>query len=195
MPNLPKPKPRRLILSDSVDRDSVKGLIKSILEINEDDQDKEELYNDWKRYPIELYINTYGGSVYDGLGLINAMELSKTPVHTIAMGSAMSMGLFILISGHKRFVGPYATVMYHQISTFAWDKLEGIKDQVKEAERLEKVCEELLFRRTKIKNKHIAPYKKQKSEWYIDPKEALKRGIVDEILVSPTEPQPHPTDD
>jgi ATP-dependent Clp protease protease subunit len=178
----PAPKARTLVISESISQKSVSDAIKSIFDINRDDEDKEREYKRWVREPIQLVLNTFGGSVYDGLGLINAIELSQTPVYTYAIGSAMSMGLFILVSGKKRFIAQHATVMYHQIATLSYGKLEGIKHDMKEGKRLEKVCEEILIRKTKITKKDLAPYKREKKDWFITPKEALKLKIVDEIL-------------
>ena len=59
----------------------VEEVIKDIFEINFDDDEKEEIYKEWKRTPIRLFINSYGGSVYDGLALIDVIRRSKTPVH------------------------------------------------------------------------------------------------------------------
>ena len=94
----------------------------------------------------------------------------------------MSMGLFILVAGHKRFMGPHSTIMYLQISMLEWDTLEGLKNSLKEGERLEKVCEDILFKRTKLTKKEIEPYKKEKKEWYLGASEALKWKIVDKVL-------------
>ena len=177
-----KSKGRTLILSEQVNQKSVSDLIKSIYNFNQYDREQASEYKKYKREPINIILNTYGGSVYDGLGLIGAIEMSKTPVHITCLGSAMSMGLFILVSGHKRFIHKHSTVMYHQISTLNWDKLEGIKQNVKEAERLEKVCESILFKYSKVNKDHIKDYKKRKAEWFISPEEALKLKIVDKVL-------------
>lgn len=176
------PKERTLLLGERVSQKSVSDLIKSIHSINRDDEEKVKELKKFKRKPIQLMLNTYGGSVYDGLALISAIELSETPVHITVIGSAMSMGLFILASGEKRMASKHATIMYHQLSGIAWDKLEGIKDNVKEWKRIEKVCEKILFKNTSIMKEHLAPYKKRKKEWFITPKEALKLGIIDEII-------------
>ena len=77
----PEHKKRTLLLSDRISQGSVKGIMDSILEINTDDSD--------------------GGSVYDGLALIDVIKNSKTPVHTICVGSCMSMALWIWLSGIK----------------------------------------------------------------------------------------------
>jgi ATP-dependent Clp protease protease subunit len=182
---IPKPKSRTLILGEDVSQESVSDLIKSIYEINLEDEDKESILVDYERQPIHLILNTYGGSVYDGLALIGAIELSLTPVVVTCLGSAMSMGLFILASGHHRRAHHLSTIMYHQISTGVWDKLEGLRKDLAEADRLEETCESILYLRTKIKKKELENHKKSKSEWYMTAEEALKLGIIDEIIGSP----------
>ena len=115
---------RDLLLSDRISQGTVKDIIKDIFEINFDDDEKEEIYKDWERKPIQLFINSYGGSVYDGLALIDVIKRSKTPVHTVCIGSCMSMALWVWLSGAKRFVGESATLMFHDVILFAYDKTE-----------------------------------------------------------------------
>lgn len=115
---------RDLLLSDRISQGTVKDIIKDIFEINFDDDEKEEIYKDWERKPIQLFINSYGGSVYDGLALIDVIKRSKTPVHTVCIGSCMSMALWVWLSGAKRFVGESATLMFQDVSLFAYDKTE-----------------------------------------------------------------------
>lgn len=173
---------RIFILSSQINQKSVSEIIESIFDINQDDDHKLTQYKNYEREPIKIILNTYGGSVYDGLGLIGAIEQSTTPIHITCLGSAMSMGLFILVSGHKRYMHKYSTVMYHQISSFVYDKIEGIKLELEEAQRLEKVCEDLLLRHTYITKEQLDDYKERKAEWFIPAEEAFKLGIVDRIL-------------
>ncbi len=177
-----KPKERVFVLGDQVTQASVSPIIKAICEINLEDAEKEVSIVGYERAPIHLLVNTYGGSVYDGLGLIATMESSETPIFVTVMGSAMSMGLFILCAGHYRRMHVYSTLMYHQISTVSVDKLEGIKKDLVEANRLEKMCESILMKRTRLTLKELETHKKSKSEWYIDATTAAKYGIVDEII-------------
>jgi ATP-dependent Clp protease protease subunit len=180
-----RPKDRILILGEDVEQGSVKELIRSIYDINLDDEEKESIFQDYERAPIHLILNTFGGSVYDGLGLIGAIELSTTPVVVTCLGSAMSMGLFILAAGHHRRAHHLSTVMYHQISLASFDKLEGFKKDALEAQRLEEMCDNLLFKRTKLKAKDLADYKTRKADWYMSAQEALKWGIIDEVIGAP----------
>ena len=106
---------RDFLLSDRISQGAVKDIIKDIFEINFDDDEKEEIYKDWERKPIQLFINSYGGSVYDGLALIDVIKRSKTPVHTVCIGSCMSMALWVWLSGAKRFVGESATLTVDEL--------------------------------------------------------------------------------
>lgn len=66
--------------------------------------------------PIRLYVNSPGGSVDDGLAIYDAMQFISSPVHTVAMGIAASMGSLLLAAGAKgeRAALPNARVMIHQ---------------------------------------------------------------------------------
>jgi len=178
-------KDRVLILGEDVEQGAVKEIIKAIYDINLDDEEKDAVYKDYERPPIHLILNTFGGSVYDGLGLIGAIELSSTPVIVTCLGSAMSMGLFVLAAGHYRRAHHLSTIMYHQISLMSSDKIEGFKNDLIEAQRLENMCEDLLIKRTKLTKDDLKGYKTRKSDWFMNAQEALKWGIIDEIIGSP----------
>ena len=133
--------------------------------------------------PIKLIINSPGGSVYDGFGLVGLMESSPVPIHTYAYGQIMSMALPIFVMGQKRFSSPYTTFMYHGIS---WDspyeKLEWHKQEAHEGDRLQKMYDKIILNRTHMSKDDLENVKLTKSEWYFDPKKALKLGVIDKIL-------------
>ena len=177
----PNPMERKLYLKDFVDEKSVMPLIEAINRINDDDKEKEEEYNGWVREPIKLYICTYGGVCYLGFALIDAIRASKTPVHTIVLGTAMSMGIFIFAAGHKRFIGEHATLLYHDVSLSPpSDKLEGIKIVYEEGVRLSKMGTDFLLETTLIDEEKLNDYKSRKADWYIPADEAVKMKIADE---------------
>ncbi len=124
---LPRPKKRSLYLAAQVNQKSMNDLTKAILEINEHDRYLEKLYPihdlEYNPQPIKIYIDSYGGAVYQCMGLLGVMKKSTTPIHTIAAGAAMSCGFMILISGHQRFGYEYSTPLYHQVSTGFWGKV------------------------------------------------------------------------
>jgi len=176
----PEHKERDLLISDNITQSTVGSIINKIFEINMDDDKKEEMYKDWERRPIRLFINTFGGGVYSGLALVDVIKQSKTPVHTICIGSCMSMGLWIWLAGSKRLVGENATLMFHDLSTFAADKTEGIIQELAEMKRLQKVLIETILDNSSIKRETLKDYVVRKAEWYIPAKDAIKLSLADD---------------
>jgi ATP-dependent Clp protease, protease subunit len=175
---------REFILNDTVSNTSVKDILMGILDINRKDEERESKNPNYIRKPINLIVNTYGGSVYEGFGLVAAIDSSETPVHTYLYGKAMSMGLLIFVSGHKRFAHPLGTLMYHQISTGVQGKIEDIKKALAQAERLNDTYDNYLMSVTDIPKELLEDTKAKKEELYLPALEAIEYGMVDEIIPS-----------
>lgn len=175
-------KERDIFLNESIDQISITYSMSTIIDINKEDDSNEEIIKDYIREPINIYLNTQGGDIYAGLSLISCIENSRTPIH-IYTGFALSMGLPILLSGHKRIISKYGTVMYHEVGMP--DGIAGqatlYKQEVKEMERLQEIIDGIILKNTKIKKKDLEKIKDSKSDWYISAEEALELGIVDEI--------------
>ena len=73
-----------------------------ISQINQEDEEKDNKEKDFKRKPIKVYFNSFGGSVYDMWLLVDTILGSKTPVYTYCTGYAMSAAFIIFLSGHKK---------------------------------------------------------------------------------------------
>ena len=183
---LPIPKDRNLYLPKQVDQSSMNDLTKSIIDINENDELLKKLYlvygMEYSPLPIKLYIDSYGGKVYQCFGLIGVMERSETPIHTIVTGAAMSCGFIILINGHERFAYQHATPLYHQVSTGFSGKVEDMEEKLHETKRLQSKIEEMTVRLTKISKKKLSDVLKNKADWFMSAEEALKLGVIDSIL-------------
>ena len=176
----PNPMERKLYLKEDIDEKSIMPLIEAIHRINDDDAEKEKEYNGWEREPIKLYIYTYGGVCYAGFALIDAIRASKTPVHTIVLGTAMSMGIFIFNAGHKRLIGEHATLMYHDISFRLDNKMtEGIKIELAEGLRLQKMGIQFLTEYSLVEESVINDYINRKADWFIPAEEAIRLKIAD----------------
>ena len=178
----PNPMERKLYLKENVDEKSVMPLIEAIHRINDDDAEKEKEYNGWERKPIKLYIYTYGGVCYAGFALIDAIRASKTPVHTIVLGTAMSMGIFVFNAGHKRLIGEHATLMYHDVSISTGmngEMTEGLKIELDEALRLQKMGSDFLMEYSLIEESVLKDYINRKADWYISAEEAIRLKIAD----------------
>ncbi|BFT73574.1 ATP-dependent Clp protease proteolytic subunit [Paenibacillus sp. P36] len=173
---------RTLYLFDGINKSSVKMIVEQIMKINQFDDDKDKKEKDFKRVPIDVIINSNGGSVYDGLGLINVIENSKTPIHTYVYGLAASMSLLIAVSGHKRYAGRLSTFMYHAVSTHIDGHLEYLKNRVDETQRLQNIYDEYLLSKTKLTQDEILRVQEHQRNWYLSPEEALSYGVIDEIV-------------
>lgn len=176
---------RTIVLSDEITEESVQGIIGHIYRINDDEWRKSQILANWNPQPIKLVINTYGGSVHDGLALIGAMEMSRVPIHTIAVGSVFSMGVPIFVSGHYKIAHRYCTFMFHELSTFTAGKLEEHKMSVEEAERLQAMLDGIIVSNTEITKRKLEGIKKKRHDWYFSADEALDLGVADEIIQGP----------
>lgn len=174
----PQEQYRKILLSDKINSDTVKSIIETIMNINYDDDLKEADYKDWERKPIKLFINSFGGVVYDGLALVDVIKQSKTPVHTISIGSSMSMGLWIYLAGHKRYIGENATLMFHDVANWVWDKTETIKQELNESLRLQKIICNEITSTSSVKQSTLDDYITRKAEWYIPADEAIKLKLA-----------------
>jgi len=169
----------RIISLGEVTDESVNYIIELIYEINELDGKK----NTESRNPIKLIINSSGGCVYSGFGLIDVIDASKTPIYTICHGQAFSMGFVIMIAGHKRFSTKSSTFMYHDLSTDPGHiSVAGLRQELKECDRLQVLFDNYVISKTRLTKKILDPIKNQKIDWYIDAELALKHGIVNEII-------------
>lgn len=180
------PKERNLYFPTQVDQASIGELSKSIIEISKNDEFLRQLYPvyglSYNPSPIKIYIDSYGGYVYQCFGLLSIMDTSKTPVHTILTGAAMSCGFMVLIHGHKRFAYRNGTAMYHQVSSGAIGKLKDMEEDLEETRRLQKRIMEMTVKRTKISLSKLEENFKNKHDWYMDADEALLNGVIDEII-------------
>jgi ATP-dependent Clp protease, protease subunit len=183
---LPLPLPRKLYFSEQVDQKSIVNLTREIIKINDNDEYLKGLYAlhnlDYNVLPIEIYIDSYGGQVYQILGLISVIENSVTPVNTIVTGCAMSCGFMLLISGHERFAHKHSTPLYHQVSSGSSGKIKDIQERYRETRRLQKKLEKLTMEKTNIPKSKLKKIYRRKQDWYMTPKEAVKYGVVDHIL-------------
>ena len=175
----PIPMYRNILLSEEITSSSVEKVINTIMTINYDDDLKESEYKDWVREPIKLFINTNGGNAYDAYALGDIIRTSKTPIYTIALGWCMSAGLIIYLFGHKRFMSAYATLMYHDIATYAAGKSEYVKQELSEMKRLANMMNQLIISTSKVGLKTLEDYINRKAEWYIDAATALDLSLAD----------------
>ncbi len=161
-----------IFLNGEVNSDSANIVIAQMLFLASENPNKD----------IKLYINSPGGSVVDGLAIIDTMNHIKNDVSTICVGMAASMGAMILSSGAKgkRFALPNSEVMIHQ-------PLGGYEGQASDIEirskRMLKMKEDLY--KMLVKNtgqKYDKIVKDADRDYFMSAEEAKKYGMIDKII-------------
>jgi len=130
--------------------------------------------------PIELIINSCGGSCPDGMAIAEAIVQIDAPVHTIIMGEADSMGGIISIVGSKRSATRNSIWMTHDMEIYLEDYLSKINDRVKFLNKYMKMMDALYTTHTKLTKQEIK--KATTGELWLFADEMLKKGVIDEII-------------
>ena len=127
-------------------------------------------------------VNSPGGSVSAGMAIYDTMNYVKSPISTICIGQAASMGAFLLSSGEpgSRFALPHARIMVHQPLGGAQGQATDIEIQAKEILRLRDVLNNILAKNTGQSLEQIALDTDR--DRYMTADEALKYGLVDKVM-------------
>ncbi|MEN8236963.1 MAG: ATP-dependent Clp endopeptidase proteolytic subunit ClpP [Pseudomonadota bacterium] len=132
---------------------------------------------------ISLYVNSPGGVVTSALAMLDTMRYIKPDISTLCLGLAASAGSLLLAAGTKgkRFALPHARVMIHQPHGGARGQATDIEIQANEILTLRKKLNKLLSDFTGQNTKNIE--KAVERDNFMSPEEALKFGLIDEIVV------------
>ena len=131
---------------------------------------------------ISRYINSPGGSVYDGMAIYDTMNFIKPDVATYGIGLQASMGAFLLSSGAKgkRFCLPHAKVMIHQPSSGTHGKVTDMEIDMKETLEVKEMLAKIMAKNTGQK---LAKVKSDmERDYWMTPDEAVKYGLIDKVL-------------
>jgi len=139
---------------------------------------------------IHLYINSPGGSVSAGLAIYDTMQFLKSPVNTICMGLAASMGAFLLAAGRagKRSALPHSRIMIHQPSGGAQGTAADIEIQAREIIYLRAKMNELMAKHT---GRPLAEIERDVDrDRFMSAEEAKTYGMIDQVVVNREETAP-----
>jgi ATP-dependent Clp protease protease subunit len=138
-----------------------------------------------KIIPIE--IDSYGGEVYSLLKMIDVIKASSVPVATICIGKAMSCGAILLTFGAEghRYMAPSSTVMIHDVSSGSWGKVEDIKTDAKEVDRLNQFVYRMMANNCGKDSEYFLKivHEKSHADWYLDAEEAKKHNVANHLRV------------
>lgn len=166
-------KDRIIFLGEDVNQHTANIVIAQLLYLAYEDPKKD----------IKLYINSPGGSVYDGLGIYDTIQFISPDVQTIGIGLQASMGAFLLSSGTKgkRFALPNSRIMIHQPSGGGSNgKITDQEINLREGLYLKQKLNEILAKNTGQKLAKIE--KDADRDFWMSAEEAKTYGIIDEII-------------
>lgn len=135
--------------------------------------------------PITIYINTPGGSIYDGFVLCDIIERLQSPVTIHVLGYAFSMGSYFLMAGYgkeniTRKAYPFSTCLIHSGSMILSGTGTQVRDTFNFMEKFEDKIKQYVLSHSKITEEE---YKKMdRTEWYMSAEDMLQHGLIDEIV-------------
>lgn len=143
------------------------------------------LQSENRRKDIHFYINSPGGSVTSTLAIYDTMQMITPPVATYCVGLAASGGAVLLAGGAKgkRFALEHAKVMVHQPHGGVGGQVSDIEIQASEIIKTRAVLDGILAKHTGKAVEEIAQARDR--DYYLDAAEAVKFGLVDDILTKP----------
>lgn len=163
---------RIIFLGDEVNEQTANVIIAQMLHLAYDDPDKD----------ISLYINSPGGSVYDGLAIYDTMNFIKPDVATYGIGVQASFGAVLLASGAKgkRFALPNARIMMHQPHGGTRGQVTDQEISLRESVHLKEELIKIMAKNTGQKASKIR--NDMERDYWLGAQEAVDYGLVDQVL-------------
>jgi ATP-dependent Clp protease protease subunit len=165
-------KERIIFLGSQIDDNLANVIVAQLLYLNSIDP----------KHPIDMYIQSPGGSVYAGLAIYDTMQMISAPVQTTCVGFSGSMGTALLASGAKgkRYALPHATIHMHPTGGGSRGYTEDVRIATREQERLQVQLFHLIGKHSGHTWEEIEEFFLR--DRYLSAPEALSYGLVDEIL-------------
>ena len=169
---------RTYFLTGDICEDTIEPAIKWLLYENmEDPVEGEEKI-------LTMYVNSYGGDLYQALALIDIMNRSRFPIATVGIGAIMSAGFLIFASGTKgcRFVGENTGVMCHQFSSGSEGKYHDLKAMSRENDSMNERMLNVLRSASGLPDRQIRSKLLGATDAWLSPKELVDLGIADQVF-------------
>jgi ATP-dependent Clp protease protease subunit len=170
-------KERIIFVGMPIDDQIANLVVAQLLFLNREDPERE----------IQMYINSPGGVIYSGLAIYDTMQMISNPISTVAVGVTASFGTVLLAAGTKgrRYALPNATIHMHQPLGGVQGQATDIEIQAKQILRLKSRLNEILAKHTGQPLEVIE--RDTDRDFYLEPAEAVKYGLVDQVLEVPAE--------
>jgi ATP-dependent Clp protease protease subunit len=165
---------RTFYLSGEIDEKNIDSAIRWMIYESYQEDDR----------PLNLYINSIGGSLNDAFALIDIMNKIKVPVRTIGLGSVMSSAFLIFLSGTvgHRYIGKYSSILSHQFSEEIYGKYHDLKTKIEESQKTNEKMIDLIKSKTNLTEKEIKAKLLPPTDIWLTSEEVIKMGIADRIF-------------
>ena len=166
-------KDRIVFLGTAINDDVANLVIAQLLFLEAEDPDKE----------INFYINSMGGMVTAGMAIYDTMQYIKSPVATLCMGQAASMGALLLAAGApgKRFALPHARILIHQPLGGFQGQATDVDIQAREILRLREELNEIMAQHTGQPIDQIN--RDTERDFYMSGEQAKNYGLIDDVII------------
>lgn len=169
----------KIFFYDEISNYSMLELIKVLMELDVKLQNTKNLLGDEYDPIIHLRMNTPGGEIYSALSVVDIIPHLKSKLYTYVDGCCASAGTFISLMGNRRFMGPNAYCLIHQLSGGVFGKYSEMEDTMETCMNLMKQIKGFYKAHTKIPMKKLDELLKR--DLYLSAEECLQFGIIDEI--------------
>ncbi|MCX8250655.1 MAG: ATP-dependent Clp protease proteolytic subunit [Dehalococcoidia bacterium] len=168
-------KERIIFLGTPINAQVANVIVAQLLYLDREDPDRD----------INMYINSPGGVIYDGLAIFDTMQMLRADVSTICVGAAASMGTILLAAGQKgkRYALPNSTIHMHQPLGGAQGQASDIEIHAREILRLQDTLRGILVDTTDQPYDTIA--RDTDRDRFMTADQAVEYGLIDEVLKKP----------
>jgi len=168
-------KERIIFLGTPINAQVANVIVAQLLYLDREDPDRD----------INMYINSPGGVIYDGLAIFDTMQMLRADVSTICVGAAASMGTILLAAGQKgkRYALPNSTIHMHQPLGGAQGQASDIEIHAREILRLQDTLRGILVDTTDQPYDTVA--RDTDRDRFMTADQAVEYGLIDEVLKKP----------
>ncbi len=136
---------------------------------------------------VPVIIDSYGGQVYSLMSMISDIQHSRIPVATIVQGKAMSCGALLFSFGKEgmRYMDPDATLMIHDVSSMTIGKVEDVKADAEETERLNQKVYKMMAKNCGHHEDYFLDiiHEKSHADWFLEADECLRHNLTNHLHI------------
>lgn len=175
---------RKIVISEPITDQLAERVIDQLLAISDYDEQM-SVVKTYEAEPIEMFINSGGGSAHAGFAIISAMELCSTPIVTYGIGLVASMALAIFVAGDVRIAHRFTRFMFHSVAYGEDGTIQDHIDSLKEVGVIQEMYVGLMLENTQFPKELMIDICEKKQNYFFSGKKAVKYGVAHEVMLKP----------